>query len=127
MLLRIIRWFTIFYVIVLTLLLELPVAPTVSSIEQSTRGYAHLIIFALLGFLVELCRRKRSLFFWICVLCLYAVGTEVLQWLLRSICHREFDWIDVSQDVVGVLLGTLIGYFCRPLVQRLSESLDKKE
>ena len=123
--LRIIRLFTIFYVIVLTLLLELPGTQSLRPAVPAS-GYAHLITFALLGLLVELGRCKKSMLFWIGILALYALGTEVLQGLLNSIFHREFDWRDLLQDVLGMLLGTLTGHYCRPLVKRLSESLDKK-
>ena len=114
MLIQIIRWFTILYVIVLTFLLELP-APqrflfSLDFIEH-TEGYKHLIAFTLLGCLVELSRRKRSVFFWVNVLFIYSFGTEILQGLLSPICHRVFDWQDLVQDVLGILFGTLIGYF----------------
>ena len=125
--LRIVRLFTIFYVIVLTLLLELPGTQNLHPVVPGFGlRYAHLITFALLGFLVELGRCKKSMLFWIVVLALYACSTEVLQGLLNSICHREFDWQDILQDVLGMLFGTIIGHYCRPLVQRLFESLDKK-
>ena len=126
MLLRTIQWFTILYVIVLTFLLEMPVDPRLlhhlDSIE-ATKGYKHLIAFTLLGFLVELSRRKRSVFFWVGILFLYSLGTEVFQWLLNSLCHRTFDWRDILQNIFGVLLGTLIGYYCHPLVKRFSEKV----
>jgi len=119
MLLRITQWFTIFYFIVLTLLLELPSVPQeIDPVPGPLAGYKHLIAFTLLGFLVELGRYKKSMLFWVGVLCLYAIGSEVFQWLLHSICHRYFDWEDILHNVVGLLLGTLIGYFCRPLINQ---------
>jgi len=121
--LRVIHCFTIFYVIVLTLLLELPsIPPEVSPVDESVRGYAHLITFTLLGFLVELGRCKRTMLFWLGILILYAFGTEFLQLLLHPICHRFFDWEDIVQNVLGVFLGTFIGHFCRPLVKRLDKT-----
>ena len=115
MLLRNLQWFTIMYVIALTLLLELPSVPQeVNPIGQSpVKEYAHLITFALLGFLVELSRCKRPILFWVGVLLLYSLGTEVLQWLLNSLCYRVFDLQDLVQDVLGVLFGIFIGYCCR--------------
>ena len=127
--LQIIHWFTIFYVILLTLLLELPIDPPENldpMIEPIVR-HAHLIAFALLGFLVELGRCKKAVLFWGIMLILYAVGTEVLQWILHPICYRWFDLYDILNNVVGLFFGTLVGYFCQPLVKRPSETLDKKE
>ena len=114
--LRMIRWFTVFYVIVLTLLLELPGIRQVDFVDVSVAGYEHLITFTLLGFLVELSRNKQSILFWVGMLFLYSFGTEVLQGLLNPICHRVFDWRDLFHNVLGVLLGTLIGHFCRSFV-----------
>jgi len=114
--LKITRWFTVFYVIVLTLLLELPSVRQVNSIGDPVAGYEHLIAFTLLGLLIELSRNKRSILFWVSVLFLYSFGTEILQGLLSPICHRVFDWRDFFHNVSGVLLGTLIGHFCRPFV-----------
>jgi glycopeptide antibiotics resistance protein len=116
---RIIQWTCILYVIVLTLLLELPsgvreIVPGISLVQ----GCEHLVAFTLLGFLVELSREKKSVLFWVNLLFLYSFTTEVLQWLLSSICYRCFDWDDLLLDVGGVLLGTVIGHWCRPFVQR---------
>jgi len=118
--LRIIQWFTIFYVILLTLLLELPssISEEVPVEMAGVYAYVHAIAFFLLGLLVELSREKRSIFFWLGILIVYAIATEVLQGLLHAICNRFFDWTDVLQNVIGVLTGTFIGHFCRPLVRR---------
>ena len=126
--LRIIHWFTIIYIIVLTLLLELPSVPPeiIETIGKPVVKYAHLVTFTLLGFLVELGRCKRSMRFWMSVLFLYAIGTEVLQWLLHPVCYRFFGWEDILNNIAGILFGTFIGHFCRPLVKRPSKSLDKK-
>ena len=125
--LKIIRLSTILYVIVLTLLLELPIAVQEGSVVVPLVNHAHLITFTLLGFLVELGRCKKSMLFWVSMLLVYAVGTDCLQWLLHPICQRCFDWVDIVNNIVGVFLGTFVGYFCRPLVKRPSETLDKKE
>jgi len=118
--LRTTHWFTLFYVIVLTLLLQLPIntPEVVETVGGPAVKYAHLITFTLLGFLVELGRVKKSMFFWVGVLIAYAVGTEVLQLLLHSLFNRFFCWEDILNNIVGVFLGTLIGYFCRPFVKR---------
>ena len=115
---RIIQRFTIVYAIVLTLLLELPSDVAEAVPVGLARGYAHLFAFTLLGFFVELSRKKRSILFWMGVLIVYALATEIVQGLLSPICNREFDWADLLQNVVGVLLGAGIGHYCRHLVQR---------
>jgi hypothetical protein len=56
--------------------------------------------------------------FWFNVLVAYSVATEVVQGLLNSICHRCFAWEDIGQDILGVLLGTLFGYFCRRWISK---------
>ena len=122
--LKIVHTFTIFYVIVLTLLLELPIDPPeiVEDIAGPLVRHAHLITFTLLGFCIELGRVKKSMRFWVSILLLYAFGTDFLQWLLNPICHRSFDWYDILNNIVGVFFGTLIGHFCRPLVKRLDKT-----
>ena len=112
---------TICYIIALTLLLELPsLEPEFIPGGESTAGYAHLITFTLLGFLVEWGRCKKSTLFWAGILIVYALGTEVLQGLLYPLCHRLFDVQDIVHNLFGVLFGTLIGHFCRPLVKKLT-------
>lgn len=88
--------------------------------KSIVREYIHLITFALLGFLVEFGRDKRSMCFWLGMLALYSISSEVLQGILNPICHRTFALSDIVQDISGVLLGTLIGHYCRPLVKRPS-------
>ena len=127
--LRMVHCSTIIYVIVLTLLLELPSPPQEWDPVPSPWAICkHLVAFTILGFLVELGRVKKSMLFWLGILFLYSIGTEVLQGILRPICNRHFDLQDMLHNVVGVLLGTFIGYGCRPLVKRpteSTESLDK--
>ena len=115
---RIIQWLAIIYVIVLTLLLEMPSGVAGQVPVGMLREYVHMFAFVLLGFLVELSRQKRSILFWIGILVVYSFATEVVQGLLNSICHRTFDWKDLLQDTVGVLLGTAVGHYCRPFVRR---------
>ena len=122
--LRIVHCFTIFYVIVLVLLLELPsVPPEIDPVPEPLAICKHLAALTLLGFFVELGRTKKSMFFWVSLLLLFAIGTEFLQGLLQPICNRIFDWHDMFHNILGVCLGMFIGHFCRPLAQRL----DKRE
>jgi len=124
-----VHYSTIIYIIVLTLLLELPSPPQEwDPVPGPWAICKHLLAFTILGFLVELGRVKKSMLFWLGILFLYSIGTEVLQWVLHPICNRYFDLQDILHDVVGVLLGTFIGHVCRPLVKRpteSNESLDK--
>lgn len=115
--LRLIHLSTIFYAIVLTLLLEMPsVPPEIDPVPEPLAICKHLAAFTILGFLVELGRTKKSILFWMSILLLCAISTEFLQGLLQPICHRVFDWQDMLHNVMGVFLGTLIGHFCRRLV-----------
>jgi len=117
---RIIQWLTIIYIIVLTILLEVPsgVGEVVLTPVGIVRSYVHLFAFILLGFLVELSREKRSILFWVGLLVVYSFATEVAQGLLSPICNRTFAWEDFLQDVLGVLLGTAIGHYCRSFVRQ---------
>jgi len=117
---RIIQWVTIFYVIVLTFLLEMPSSlhsEASSMVIEPAKGYTHLMTFMLLGFLTALSREKRSLLFWGCVLLLYAFTTEVLQGLLHPFFQRTFDVKDLCQNSLGIVLGIALGHFCRPLIK----------
>ena len=115
---RIIQWLAIVYVIILTLLLELPSEVAEEVPVGMLSEYVHLCAFTLLGFLVELCRKNRSILFWVGLLVVYSFATEVTQGLLHTLCNRVFDGKDLVQNVLGILLGTAIGHYCRPLVQR---------
>jgi len=124
--LRIVHLLTLFYVIVLTLLLEMPNVPSeYDPIPSPMAVCKHIAALSILGFLIELGRTRKSMTFWLGILLLYATTAEAMQWVLEPICHRYFDWQDMLHNVVGVLLGVLIGYFCRPLVKRPSKTLDK--
>ena len=116
--LRFVHCSTIFYVIVLTLLLEMPsVPPEIDPVPEPLAICKHLVAFTILGFLVELGRTKKPILFWMSMLLLYAISTEFLQGLLQPICYRVFDWHDMLHNIIGVFLGTLIGHFCRPLMK----------
>ena len=105
-------WFhilTVAYWIFLTLLLWLP-NPRVLlwgwQPAEGPRGYAHIITFLLLGLLVELGRRKKSLLFWSGILIGYTFLTEIVQMVLP---YRAFEWGDIAQDLVGAFLGLGVG------------------
>lgn len=73
-------------------------------------GYSHLISFSLLGFLVELGRRKRSIFFWATLLLGYTLLTEIVQEILPI---RSFEIIDIAQDLAGLYFGLWTAALCR--------------
>ncbi len=111
--LRHLRTATIVYWIFLTLLLWLPDPRALLfgwEPSEGPRGYAHVITFGLLGLLVELGRRKHSVFFWFAVLVGYTFLTEIVQEFLPI---RTFEWEDILQDVVGAALGMGAGIFVR--------------
>ena len=89
---------------------------------EGPSGLAHIITFSLLGLLVELGRRQKSLLFWTGVLVGYAFVTEIVQ---MAIPYRSFEWEDIAQDLVGACLGLRAGHVLRlgwaKLVIRCSE------
>jgi hypothetical protein len=111
--LRFLHYITACYVVFLTLLLWLP-DPRVLLYgwqpSEETGGYAHLITFSLLGFLVELGRRKKSRSFWIGMLVFYTFLTEIVQEMLPI---RSFEWQDIRQDLCGMFVGIGLGILCR--------------
>ena len=116
-------WFHILtgvYWIFLTLLLWLPDPRALLwgwEPSEGPRGYAHVITFLLLGLLVELGRRKKSILFWAGILVAYAFLTEVVQEMLPI---RAFDWDDIAQDLMGAFLGLGIGYLLRLVWTKLT-------
>lgn len=113
-----IHFATCSYAVLLTLLLWLP-DPRVLFFgfepSEGTQGYAHLIAFSLLGFLVELDRTKRSRFFWATVLICYTILTEIVQEILPV---RSFDLADIIQDLAGIFLGLWLGTLWRNVLCR---------
>ena len=107
------RILTVAYWIFLTLLLWLP-DPRVLlwgwEPTEGPRGYAHIITFSLLGLLIELGRREKSILFWGGVLIGYTFFTEFVQEMLPI---RAFEWGDVCQDLTGAFLGLAVGYALR--------------
>ena len=107
------RAITVAYWIFLTMLLWLPDPRALLwgwEPAEGPRGYAHIITFALLGLLVELGRRKKSLLFWVTVLAGYTFLTEIVQEMLPI---RAFEWGDILQDLVGAFFGLGVGYALR--------------
>lgn len=55
--------------------------------------------------------------FWVGVLLFYAVGTELVQILIPN---RTFEWLDIVQDALGIMLAFLVDlalrfYLFRPI------------
>lgn len=99
------RYVQIAYVVFLTLLLWFPDPRQLLwglQAGESTEGYAHVLTFSLLGFLVEIGRRKKSVFFWATMLILYTFTTEIVQHFLPV---RSFDVADILQDFAGIFIG----------------------
>ncbi|MDR3196277.1 MAG: VanZ family protein [Planctomycetaceae bacterium] len=119
--LRLLHYLTACYAIFLTLLLWLPNPKVLFYGWQpsgDTGGYAHLFTFTILGFLVELGRRKKSFLFWVFWLILYVFLTEIVQELLPI---RSFEWVDIFQDIFGIVIGLAVGLFCRFAAAKISK------
>ncbi|HBT77061.1 MAG TPA: hypothetical protein DEB39_09075 [Planctomycetaceae bacterium] len=78
--------------------------------EIQGNGHEHLILFSVLTFFVLLSRPARSVFYWTFLLIVYAVTTEILQ---IPIPYRTFDWLDVSEDAWGIMIGLVVVLLCR--------------
>lgn len=93
------------YIVFLTLLLWLPDPRTLLfgwEPGEGPAGFAHVITFSPLGFLAEICRRKRSFFFLATMLLGYTLLTEIVQEILPI---RSFDLLDIAQDLAGLYCG----------------------
>ena len=103
---RIFHILTWCYVVLLTLLLWLPDPRTFFRVIQEYEGpagYAHIVTFTLLAFLIELDRKIKSRFFWTTLLIAYVFLTEIVQEILPT--GRLFDIADIIQDLAGLMLG----------------------
>ncbi|GHT29007.1 hypothetical protein FACS18942_09850 [Planctomycetales bacterium] len=112
--LRILHVFTWCYVVLLTLLLWLPDPRAILfgwGPGEETAGYAHVVTFALLAFLIELDRVKRNRFFWETLLIGYVFLTEIVQEILPIRC---FDIADIIQDIAGLFIGFYIAGIVKP-------------
>lgn len=115
--LRYIRFFTVGLWLLCTALLLLPNPCILTGgydvSEQVGESSNHLLMFATLGFFVELSRRTLSPFFWLSVLCLYGGITEVLQ---HFVPLRVCDLSDFCQNCTGAFLGILLGVIINHVV-----------
>lgn len=116
---RVFRLITWSYVLFLTLLLWVP-EPKALIVHWEpgvkTASYSHILAFLLLGFLVELNRKKQSRFFWTTVLIGYALLTEIVQDMLPV---RSFEIADLIQNFAGIFLGLWVGGLCRLVLSTL--------
>ncbi len=84
--------------------------------SDDASGYAHLITFTLLGFMVELGRRRKSVATWFGILVFYGLFTEYVQHFLPI---RGFELRDLGQDVIGILLGMGIAWIAKKAGRKL--------
>ena len=77
-------------------------------------AWAHLIAFTILAFLAALARTKKPLWLIAAALVAYGAGTEILQGFTAT---RTPEWKDLIQDVVGVALGTPLGWGAARVLQ----------
>lgn len=119
--LYILRIFTVFLWLFCTLLLwhpnpsilfgKLPVD------EAPGFGLSHFLMFAVLMLFILRSWPSVSPLFWVGVLLFYAVGTELVQILIPN---RTFEWLDIVQDALGIMLAFLVDlalrfYLFRPI------------
>jgi VanZ family protein len=119
--LRFLHFITACYAIFLTLLLWLP-NPKVLLYgwqpSEQTSNYDHLFTFMLLGFLVELGRRKKSQLFWVVLLLFYIFLTEIVQEILPI---RAFEWRDIIHDLCGITIGLGFAVLCRFVIRKIKK------
>lgn len=82
----------------------------------SAIDFLHLGAFGALGVGVGLSRRKWSTKTWRFALLGWAVGSECLQFFTG----RCFEFIDIFQNVVGILLGLEVGRLIREATRKKS-------
>ncbi|MGL4594495.1 MAG: VanZ family protein [Thermoguttaceae bacterium] len=116
------RQITIFYWVFLTMLLWLP-DPRVLLFgwtpSEGPSGYAHLITFSLLGFLVKLAFAQNSTFSSFIILVSYAFVTEIVQNILPI---RAFEWLDIAQDTIGITIGIIVALFVKTTITRFNHN-----
>ncbi len=76
----------------------------------------HFLIFVVLAFGVECGRIRWSRSCWVVILLIVGPSLEGIQ----NYTGRSFEWIDLVENISGILCGTLLGaVFCRnPLFRR---------
>ncbi len=92
--------------------------------EEAGLGYDHLIMFAALGLMSELSRRKQTPYFLLCVLCFYGLGTETAQHFIPG---RHCDLLDLCQDCTGAFFGGFFGIIAKKLLPRGKGESSTKE
>ena len=112
----ILRGGTFFYFCFLNLMLLHPDPWTLLGFEPRGRiasaglSVVHCVIFTLLAIGVEWGRIRLPLWISLAALFLFSPASEILQ----IFTGRAFEGIDIAQDTLGVVFGTLFAYFLRP-------------
>ena len=83
--------------------------------------WAHLIAFTLLAFLAALARTRKPLWLIVVALIAYAAATEIIQGFTAT---RTPEWKDLIQDVIGVALGTSLGWGASSFLRRIRSGTD---
>ncbi len=65
----------------------------------------HLCIFAFLGFSLSMSFKKLNVKYFLLIIFLYGLGTEILQEVMHM--GRSFELLDIVADVVGACLGLI--------------------
>jgi VanZ family protein len=70
----------------------------------------HFVAFLPLGFCFSQISGRKSVWFWFVVLVFYAIATELLQ---EYIPPRAFRYVDLVQDIAGIIVGVFFGYYLK--------------
>jgi VanZ family protein len=94
-------------IIVVTILLGMPTSDIdTTSVPFINDKIVHATVFAGLGFLWH--QYKRNVLGVALALFLYAVSSEIMQYLLPQSFGRTFDLMDILADVAGIILGIIV-------------------
>ena len=74
----------------------------------------HALAFAVLGFLFELARGRFSLK----VSCFLLLAYGPLSEIIQPLTGRYFDWIDILEDTIGVILGIGLAWLLKFCLER---------
>ncbi|WP_417427601.1 VanZ family protein [Halpernia sp.] len=69
----------------------------------------HLSIFAFLGFCISISFIRLHFFYFLLIILLYGISTEVLQEVMGL--GRSFEFLDILADILGSLIGYIIYKF----------------